>query len=143
MPGIKPGSYQCLRSYDVRIANIGVVMGIAYTDLGWRGEEIITTIAVERKGKTMNDTISRKQAIETAIKAVDEWDGGYSLEREDAIKKAFSEFPTAQPERKKAHWIDTGSGQECSACHEIQCGHDSFRFFCAHCGADMRGEQDG
>lgn len=44
------------------------------------------------------------------------------------------------PERKKGKWIDTGSGQECSVCHEIQYGYDSFRYFCAFCGADMRGD---
>ena len=47
-----------------------------------------------------------------------------------------------EPERKKGNWIDTGSGQECSECHEIQYGYDNFRYFCAFCGADMRGEQN-
>ena len=41
--------------------------------------------------------------------------------------------------RPKGEWIDTGSGQECSVCHEIQYGYDNFRHFCANCGADMRG----
>ena len=45
--------------------------------------------------------------------------------------------------RKKGKWVDTGSGQECSECHEIQYGYDSFRYFCAFCGADMReGEEE-
>ena len=35
------------------------------------------------------------------------------------------------------HWIDTGSGQECSVCGEIQYGYDSGRFFCQNCGARM------
>ena len=48
-----------------------------------------------------------------------------------------------EPERKKGRWIDTGSGQECSECHEIQYGYDNFRYFCAFCGADMReGEEE-
>ena len=46
-------------------------------------------------------------------------------------------LPSAEP-RKKGKWIDTGSGQECSECHEIQYGYDNFRYFCAFCGADMR-----
>ena len=47
--------------------------------------------------------------------------------------------PTIESEpRKKGKWIDTGSGQECSECHEIQYGYDNFRYFCAFCGADMR-----
>ena len=37
----------------------------------------------------------------------------------------------------KGHWIDTGSGQECSECGEIQHGYDNFRYFCAYCGAKM------
>ena len=50
--------------------------------------------------------------------------------------------PTIEPERKKGMWIDTGSGQECSECHEIQYGYDNFRYFCAFCGADMTGGKE-
>ena len=52
----------------------------------------------------------------------------------------FMAFVSAEP--RKGKWIDTGSGQECSECHEIQYGYDTFRYFCAFCGADMRGEED-
>ena len=38
---------------------------------------------------------------------------------------------------RHGHWIDTGSGQECSVCGEIQYGYDSGRFFCQQCGALM------
>ena len=40
--------------------------------------------------------------------------------------------------QKKGEWIDTGSGQECSVCGEIQYDYDNYRHFCANCGADMR-----
>ena len=40
-------------------------------------------------------------------------------------------------EVKHGHWIDTGSGQECSICGEIQYGYDSGRFYCQNCGAKM------
>ena len=40
------------------------------------------------------------------------------------------------------HWIDTGSGQECSVCGEIQYGYDSGRFFCQKCGAKMDEKMD-
>ena len=43
-------------------------------------------------------------------------------------------------ERKQGWWIDTGSGQQCSVCKEIQYGYDNHRYFCANCGADMRGD---
>lgn len=46
--------------------------------------------------------------------------------------------PTVEPQRKTGKWIDTGSGQECSECGEIQYGYDSGRNFCPNCGADMR-----
>ena len=36
-----------------------------------------------------------------------------------------------------AHWIDTGSGQECSSCKEIQYGYDNGRRYCQNCGAKM------
>ena len=39
-----------------------------------------------------------------------------------------------------AYWRDTGSGQECSACKEIQYGYDTGRYFCANCGAKMDGD---
>jgi len=42
-------------------------------------------------------------------------------------------------ERPQGEWIDTGSGQECNVCHEIQYGYDNFRHFCANCGAKMKG----
>lgn len=48
-------------------------------------------------------------------------------------------YERGKNERQKGEWIDTGSGQECSVCHEIQYGYDNFRHFCANCGADMRG----
>ena len=38
-------------------------------------------------------------------------------------------------EPKTGHWIDMGSGQECSECGEIQHGYDNFRFYCAKCGS--------
>ena len=40
-----------------------------------------------------------------------------------------------------AYWRDTGSGQECSACKEIQYGYDTGRHYCANCGAKMDGEE--
>ena len=50
----------------------------------------------------------------------------------DAVIKKMSSS------QNKGKWIDTGSGQECSECHEIQPGYDNFRNYCANCGADMR-----
>lgn len=47
-----------------------------------------------------------------------------------------------EQQSKIGHWIDTGSGQECSECKEIQYGYDNFRYFCPNYGADMRGDNE-
>ena len=39
--------------------------------------------------------------------------------------------------KKTAYWIDTGSGEQCSNCKEIQYGYDNFRNYCAYCGSKM------
>ena len=46
-------------------------------------------------------------------------------------------LPSVAIPNKVGHWIDTGSGQECSECHEIQYGYDNHRFYCGNCGARM------
>lgn len=43
---------------------------------------------------------------------------------------------------RTGEWIDTGSGQECSECHEIQYGYDNYRNFCPNCGAKMERSKD-
>jgi len=45
--------------------------------------------------------------------------------------------PSVTQKPKTGQWIDTGSGQECSECHEIQYGYDNYRFYCGYCGARM------
>ena len=66
----------------------------------------------------MIELISKKVAIDTAIEAVDDWDGGYNLDRERYICKAFEALPSTQPDideflrnkspkehREILHWI--------------------------------------
>ena len=60
----------------------------------------------------------------------------------DIITLIIACQPTIEPERKKGKWVDTGSGEQCSVCGEIQYGYDNYRFYCGFCGADMRGERD-
>ena len=67
----------------------------------------------------------------------------------DIAKSIVSAIPSEQPELESAdvapvvhaYWRDTGSGQECSACKEIQYGYDTGRHYCANCGAKMDGEE--
>lgn len=53
--------------------------------------------------RTANDCISRQAAIDAAIEAADEWDGGYNLTRASMIANAINNIaPSAQPEQR---WI--------------------------------------
>ena len=44
------------------------------------------------------DLISRQAAIEAAIKATDDWDGGYNITRANMIEKELNDLPSAEPE---------------------------------------------
>ena len=74
--------------------------------------------------------------------------GVYNSVNIDALAEEINELPAVDGEPvdavpvKYGHWIDTGSGQECSVCGEIQYGHDSGRYYCQNCGAKMRMKQD-
>ena len=46
----------------------------------------------------MNNSIDRQLAIDTAIDAVDSWDGGCNKEREKIIREALEKLPSAEPE---------------------------------------------
>ena len=50
----------------------------------------------------MKDLIERQAAIEAAIKATDDWDGGYNITRANMIEKELNDLPSAQPEQR---WI--------------------------------------
>lgn len=61
-----------------------------------------------------------------------------TMSEEDIWKFAFAIlYIFSEHEERTGHWIDTGSGQECSECHEIQYGYDSNRKYCANCGFRM------
>ena len=58
----------------------------------------------------MTNLISRQAAVDAAIEAVDEWDGGYNLTRADMIADAINNaVPSAQPEiilcRDCKYWL--------------------------------------
>ena len=89
------------------------------------------------------DSISRQAAIEAAIEAADDWDGGYSKERERLIRDALEKLPSAQPERKKGKWTiyDRHTIPYQYICSECGAYHRAGYDFCPTCGTDMRGEQ--
>lgn len=97
----------------------------------------------------MDDLISRAAAIDAAVEAADEWDGGYSRSREEIITLKLRMLPSAQPERPSGKWLShydyckrhgyIPSGMMafwwCDQC-EQGVGHTTK--FCPHCGARMR-----
>lgn len=89
-----------------------------------------------QKGEKMADLIDRRTVMECFHDWVDKY-GNVHTPDEMPEYKAIEALPSAQPERKTGKWIDIGSGQECSCCHEIQYGYDNYRNFCSNCGADM------
>ncbi len=59
-------------------------------------DELITQYAAD-VATTMHDLIDRREAIETAIEAADEWDGGGNIERAAIIGKALYALPGTRP----------------------------------------------
>lgn len=45
----------------------------------------------------MNDLIDRQAAIDAAIEATDEWDGGPNIGRQKRIENYINKLPSAQP----------------------------------------------
>lgn len=95
------------------------------------------------------DCVSRQAAIDD-IKAVYEWhDTVHDTVTEGRILDHLRRLPSAQPERKTGRWIphedEDGEhyGDKCSECGEWYVMPYGKTNFCPHCGANMRGEQDG
>jgi hypothetical protein len=81
------------------------------------------------------DCISRQAAIEAAIEAADEWDGGYNVEREKLIESYISKLPSAQPETAKRIVGKSRGGMtlwyQCDMCNEPVDAQDNY---CRGCG---------
>ena len=85
-----------------------------------------------------DDYISRQAAIDIVVFECGKWTG---LAKE--ISKQLKQLPAADVAPVvHAYWRDTGSGQVCSACKEIQYGYDTGRHYCANCGAKMDGKRE-
>lgn len=88
-------------------------------------------------------------AIDTAICAADEYDGGYNFERDMKIRDALMALPTvdAVPVRH-GRWKEDPSGYGfwiCSACGFVSeaSAADMLYKFCPVCGAKMDGKGNG
>lgn len=110
----------------------------------------------------MDDLISRAAAIECAIDAVDNWDGGWNPNREEYIRKYFQELPAVDAVPVvHGRWVRvrgyvTPGGDpvwKCSECgkgtHVYGIEHGSYGAYvadgqwvsCPNCGARMDGEE--
>ena len=71
----------------------------------------------------MRDLIERQAAIDAAIEAVDEWDGGCNLTRADIIADAINNtVPSVQPEQltdKEQRIFLAAMGREEKVCKEV------------------------
>ena len=98
----------------------------------------------------MSDLIDRQAAIDAIRASTSKYTGFMEMEMytDDDAVEAIEALPSAQPERKKGKWIDETFEPWGLVYHPYkcdQCGEHSEADsnFCPHCGADMRGEQDG
>ena len=106
----------------------------------------------------MDDLISRAAAIETAIDAVDDWDGGYNPNREEVIRKYFESMPAVDAAPVvHGRWIHCKGKSHiwyCSNCggkvnynnaHKVYTKNmkliEEVNRFCRNCGAKMNGER--
>ena len=74
----------------------------------------------------MDDSISRQAAIEAAIEGADEWDGGYSHSRDEAITNAIGKVPSVQQEIIRCKDCKWKQGSECVRFAEVRPFPDDF-----------------
>ena len=97
----------------------------------------------------MKDLISRQAAIDATW-----FEPSYTdpLNVLTEVRDRLKALPSAQPERIKGHWVEIASSNhtyKCSVCGRllvnITDGKNNVakNYPYCHCGADMRGEQDG
>lgn len=89
-----------------------------------------------------NDTISRKQAIETLIAKANA-EGAYGYLDAKSIKDCLTSMPSAEPERKTGKWIDDTYCSECGWVHTVEPGFigsvEGFSY-CPNCGSYNGGD---
>ena len=94
------------------------------------------------------DAISRQAAINAAIEAADEWDGGGNRNREEIIAKALEQLPSVTPMPKMGKWErmsglseDMDDRYKCSKCGNVVHSTDrinlyTFHRWCGRCGSN-------
>ena len=88
-----------------------------------------------------DDLISRAAAIECAINAVDDWDGGWNPNRETVIRKYFEELPAVDAMLVvQGEWVeepDRVGHYHCSNCGVVWGIAAKAMKHCPNCAAKM------
>ena len=93
----------------------------------------------------MDNLISRQKAID-ALNSINCF--GWVEDSWKNVCDIIERVPPVQPERKKGKWVWYDGDwlktmYKCSECGAMIDINEKWRnFFCYHCGADMRGEED-
>lgn len=97
----------------------------------------------------VNDTISRRAAIDALCEDYCGGRHGCKFYPECENLKPIQQLPSAQPERKRGTWIPVTNGRgghECSLCHtyapSFQTGDEWLTDYCPTCGACMQEVKD-
>ena len=90
-------------SYVVDALNMAVNAVGAIDQIQWERDMAIKQLhdlgyGLGEKVKKSSNLIDRQAAIDAAIKATDDWDGGYNITRANMIEKELNDLPSAQLE---------------------------------------------
>ena len=104
----------------------------------------------DMRGDRMDDYISRQAAVDICANAIDLWHGQIGEGALVAVRDKIAELTPAEP--KEGRWIEISSithTYKCSVCGRLLVNvadgrnNVSKHYPYCHCGADMRGEQNG
>jgi len=105
----------------------------------------ISTILNATPLEESEDCVSRQAAINVAVDAVDDWDGGCNKTREEYIRKALETIPPVTPKQRVGRWVSVNPMVDtlmCSECGENIISAEFKSNYCPKCGAKMGGEQE-
>ncbi len=147
--GMRDATEEERKSTKDYIDSISKPTGLQFDDIYEELDFVQPHKKISVKLRLCEDCISREDAIDTAIEAVDEWDGGCNTNRATMIYKAIKNLPSVTPSRSRGKWIhwtdDYKDYVTCSCCEYGEEGEvllSDKTPFCPICGVDMREGED-